>query len=357
MKKVSKRFIQWSARSLVAQLWRERRLRGIHRQRKSLIGHKRSYSNAKIRLPGTLSLGGSERRANLMVAIRKLKESAYDKRISIITIDFSKVKELHPCGTLLFLAELERLFESPVVGKKLAATYPTDSVVEQMLQHIGLLQRLGLPPRIENIIADNVVSWLHASGTEGELDSIADILPKVLTEGSNMELRIALLSGMAEAVANSSEHAYKKSIGGADERKKWWLFARQVGDEVAVAICDLGLGIPGTLESNWKEEVATILKTRSGLKRLDHKMIQLAFTVGKTSTDRRNRGKGLKDILKVVHEQQVGSIFIYSNKGIYVMDNADATKVSRDEKVSINGTIIMWKIPIEAFGFDEAGRK
>ena len=360
MKKLTKRSKEWSARANTLQLWKELRNRGIDRNRKLHKGRARIFSSIKICLPALLSLGGSERRMNLVNTIRKLKESISNIHVSSVVLDFSKVVQLHPCGTLLLLAEIDKIMEDENYSKKLGVTYPTDSVVEQMLQHIGLLERFGLPPRITEISSTNVLSWLHASGTEGELDSIVNLLPRILTDGSNMELRIALLSGMAEAVANSSEHAYKNKdknkIDCKPNLKKWWLFARQIDDDVAVAICDLGLGIPGTLEANWKDEIASVLKTRSGLKRLDHKMIELAFTVGKTSTEKRNRGKGLKDILRVVREQKVGSIFIYSNKGIYVMDNVDKTNVSCDEKASINGTIIMWKIPIEAFGFYEAKR-
>jgi len=266
---------------------------------------------------------------------------------------------LHPCGTLLFVAEIERLLQVPAMAKKLSAVYPTDRIVEQMFQHIHLLERLGLEPRIEAIDATNVVPWLYATGHEGDLDSIAEKLPKILTEGRNMELRTALLSGMAEAVANSSEHAYvkihKTPLPGMAPQK-WWMFARQVGDDVAVVICDLGLGIPGTLEANWKEELASYFKSRQGLKRKDHKMIQLAFTVGKTSTHKKNRGKGLKDILKVVKEQKVGGLSIYSNRGVYSLNNSRGSETSHDEKNSIHGTIIQWKIPIEAFGLEVSKR-
>ncbi|MOA34900.1 hypothetical protein D3C78_1563130 [compost metagenome] len=83
-------------------------------------------------------------------------------------------------------------------------------------------------------------------------------------------------------------------------------------------------------------------------------MIELAFTVGKTSTKKENRGKGLKDILKVVKEQKVGGLSIYSNHGVYALDNSSGTETSLDERGSINGTIVQWKIPIEAFDFEVA---
>ncbi|MCY1297516.1 hypothetical protein D9M70_469590 [compost metagenome] len=317
------------------------------------------FSTAKLRLPNVVSLGSSELRASLVQFIRKLKELLRDRSISNVVIDFSKVTTLHPCGTLLFMAEIERVLESPELARKLSALYPKDRVVEEMFQHIGLLERLGLEPRIDEVSADNVVSWLYASGHEGDLEAISEMLPKVLTEGSNTELRVALLSGMAEAVANSSEHAYlkvmKTPLSGVSSQK-WWLFARQQGDDIAVVICDLGRGIPGTLEANWKDELASYLKTRSGIRRRDYKLIQLAFTVGKTSTEKKNRGKGLKDILKVVQEQRVGSLYIYSNKGVFGLDNNNGSGAAHDEKNSIHGTIVQWKIPIEAFGLEVSER-
>lgn len=355
MKKISKRALEWHRRSSRAELFRKKRMSGIERHRHRSRSRSLHFSTVKLRLPGIVSLGGTSHRTSLIQYIRKLKDRINDNGVSNVIIDFSKVKELHPCGTLLIVAEIERLLQLPAAVKKLGAVYPTDRVVEQMFQHIHLLERLGLPPRIESINASNVVAWLYASGHEGDLDSIAEELPKILTEGSNTELKTALLSGMAEAVANSSEHAYVKAYNTplpGKAQRKWWLFARQVDDDIAVVICDLGLGIPGTLEANWKEELASYFKSRQGLKRQDHKMIQLAFTVGKTSTHKKNRGKGLKDILKVVREQKVGILSIYSNRGVYALDNQSGSETSHDEKNSICGTIVQWKIPIEAFGFE-----
>lgn len=359
MRKVSKRVLEWCRRCDRAEALKQRRISGVHRNKRFSLSRARHFSTAKMRLPDTISLSSTDSRTCLLNAIRKLKESVTDMGKSNVVIDFSKVTHLHPCGTLLLVAEIERLLQGSPHASKLSAIYPTDRVVEQMFQHIHLLERLGLEPRIEEINASNVIPWLYASGHEGDLDSIAEKLPKILTEGSNMDLRMALLSGMAEAVANSSEHAYvkiRKTPLPDTTPLKWWLFARQIGDEVAVVICDLGRGIPGTLEANWKDELSSFFKSRQGVKRKDHKMIQLAFTVGKTSTLKKNRGKGLKDILKVVQVQKVGGLSIFSNRGIYSMDNSTGSETSVDEKSSINGTIVQWKIPIEAFGLEVSER-
>ncbi|MEE4995955.1 hypothetical protein V2K22_04285 [Pseudomonas alliivorans] len=359
MKKISKQALKWSQRSSLAEAFREKRISGVRKHKLALRSRTLHFSTTKIRLPNIVSLGSPEDRSKLITFIKRLKDALNDKTISNVTINFSSVSSLHPCGTLLLLAEIDRIMESATRSKKISAVYPKDQIVEEMFQHVGLLSLLGLEPRIPTISSLNVKPWLYATGHDGDLDSIAEKLPKILTEGKNMELRLALLSGMAEAVANSSEHAYPKlqvtPIPGTAP-KKWWLFARQFGDDVAVAICDLGRGIPGTLEANWTEEVSHFLKTRRGLKRQDHKMIELALTVGRTSTKKINRGKGLKDILKVVREQHVGVLSIYSNHGVYTLNNSTASDVSLDEKNSIHGTIIQWKIPIEAFGLEGSER-
>lgn len=353
MKRLSGKTKERLRRERIKELLKQKRLSSVARIRKWLLkNNKNQFSSVKIRLPSTVSLASSEARQALVTQLRKLKGSISDKNLSSVIIDLSKIKKLHPCGTLLFVAELERILQSEK-GKKLSATYPQDTIAEQLFQHIGLLDKLGLAARVDKINADNVAPWLYVSGHEGDLDSISERLPKILTEGSNLELKMALLSGMAEAIANSSEHAYAYANPAkrlSSSSQKWWLFARQVEDDVMVLICDLGLGIPGTLEANWKDELAAYFKTRTGLKKSDHKMIELALKVGKTRTNQVHRGKGLKDILKVVKQQNIGSLGIYSNKGVYWLDNNNGSHTSHDEKNSIDGTIIQWKIPIDALG-------
>ncbi|MGR2706609.1 hypothetical protein B7453_07580 [Pseudomonas sp. IB20] len=331
------------------------------RSKSVLLGHERRDqqkrkrpTTRKIKFSGVITLASASDRQLLINSVEQMKAHASDPFVKKIILDFSAIKSLNSCGTLFLAAQIERILNSAEFSVVVEATYPNNTTVEQMFQHMGLLEKLGLSSRVKKLDSSDVTPWLYVSGYEGDLESVAEKLPRILVESTNLTLRMALLSGMAEAVANSSEHAYDEDAGGAEtgrERQKWWLFARQVDEYILVVICDLGLGIPGTLEANWKEELAAILKTRTGMKRKDHKMIELAFTVGKSSTNEKHRGKGLKDILKVVKEQHVGAISIYSNKGSYSIDNIAGTRYSGDDKSSIGGTIIQWKVPIEEFGF------
>lgn len=312
----------------------------------------RQFSSKKIILPKTLSLATSADRNLLVDRLASLRSYVLADNISSVTIDFSQVEKLHPCGTILLVAEIERLLEDARYGVKLKATYPEFEVVEQLFQYIRILEKLGCPPRMEIIDNQDVVVWLYESGVEGNLDAIVNNLPALLTSGSNMELRMAVNSGMAEAVANSSEHAYifERPDGlNVVSPTKWWLFARKEGDDISLVICDLGVGIPGSLPRTWTEDVEAFAKTMIGKKREDHQLIKFAMKLGRSRTNLTHRGQGLKDILKVVKTQKVGRLGIFSNCGVYNFDGPTGYTFGCSEPTSILGTVVQWRVPVAAF--------
>ncbi|WP_147296039.1 hypothetical protein [Pseudomonas fluorescens] len=330
---------------------KRRQMRRLIDQRVQSLGT-RHFSSKKIVLPTTLSLATSSDRNLLVDALTNLRSFVAADNVSSVVIDFSKVEILHPCGTILLVAEIERLLEDSRYGIKLKATYPECEVVEQLFQYISILEKLGCPPRVEIIDSQDVVVWLYESGVEGNLDAIVGNLPALLTSGSNMALRMAVNSGMAEAVANSSEHAYifERADGlDIDSPTKWWLFAKKEDDDISLVICDLGVGIPGSLPRTWTEDVEAFAKTMIGKKREDHQLIKFAMKLGRSRTNLVHRGQGLKDILKVVKKQKVGRLGIYSNCGVYNFDGPTGYTFGCSEPTSILGTVVQWRVPVAAF--------
>lgn len=70
-------------------------------------------------------------------------------------------------GTLLFAAELDRIHRATRRRRLLLCNYPTDAVVEQVLQHLGLLEIMGRQPRVQ-ISAEDVMSWRMHTDTDVE---------------------------------------------------------------------------------------------------------------------------------------------------------------------------------------------
>jgi len=299
-----------------------------------------------------VSLAAEVDREALLRAIHDIKKAVSSESVSSVLLDFSKVVKLYPSGTILLVSEIHRLLEYEPYRLKLKSTYPEDKIVEQFFQYVGLIDQLGLDSRLNDIDDESVVNWLCVSGTEGNLDAIADELPDLLVEGANQALRIAVTTGMAEAVANSAEHAYiiprQDGVTRVAE-KKWWAFAREKDDVFQVVICDLGAGIPKTVRKTWPEEAAKIAQKMVGKKLEDQVLIESALKVGRTRTEKGHRGKGLKDILRAVDSNSVGSIEIFSNRGLFAFDGASRKSIKRSFKGSIYGTIVQWSIPIEEF--------
>ena len=327
---------------------RRRGKRLLEKQKKD----SRFFASRKFVLPETVCITTKAHRRSLLDLLHKIRSAALDGRISSVYIDFSKIKMLHPSGTILLLAELERLMECDMSRRKLIPNYPEDEVVEQLFQHVGLLERFGLENRIEKVDHESVVNWMNASGTEGDFDAVAELLPSVLIEGANTELRLAVTTGMAEAIANSSEHAYvlpRNDGNPSPVNMKWWAFAREKDGIFWVVICDLGAGIPRTLRRTWPEEAEQFLMRLAGKKSKDHSLIELALKLGRTRTEEGSRGKGLKDILKVVKNSKVGVMEIHSNNGIFGFDGELGKRFAKSHKKSIGGTIVQWSIPVEEF--------
>lgn len=284
-----------------------------------------------------------ETRLKLIKFIGKIKQSlAAGKKVHI---SFKNTKWLAPSGTLVFVAELERLL-AKYVGK-LSIDYPNDDVVEQLFQHIGLLKKLGLTPRKE-ITAENVRHWNYVYGTNVDTSEFKSLFTRYATEISE-DVRSGLFDSMSEAVTNSFQHAYPcKHESQCDCEKGWWMFAKQTDHTLNIVMYDAGIGIPSSLRSKpeFREWLAT--PYRRFKKRQDTVLIDVAIESHRTVTKLPHRGKGLPDMLEFVKRGQVGGFLIFSGAGAFSYSAKDHIESGRDFEVPIVGTLIQWEIPLRS---------
>lgn len=269
-----------------------------------------------------------------------------------IEIDFTKTKRVYTCGTLLLLAEIDRLRR--ILGEKLdiKANYPGDLTVEKVFQQIGLLKLLGLQER-QSITEDDktVYNWRAATGTAVDL-MLADPMFRGIKEKLPVGYR-SIVRGVEEAMTNVIHHAYELPRNDrldqypASKEKRWWVFAEVLDGWLHVVMCDLGIGIPRSLPTTWTEAVAGIMSLQISGKRKNTALVKRSFKVGKTRTELRHRGKGLKDIRQAAIALK-GTLWLTTNQvqlGYdFSKDKPSATSGYYDE--SIMGTIIQWSIPL-----------
>ncbi|SDT01719.1 hypothetical protein SAMN05216598_3634 [Pseudomonas asplenii] len=301
--------------------------------------------------PKQIRLLDNECRDDLVGFLRCLRKAATQG--GRIQIDFKKTEVVHSCGTLLLVAEIDRMVRS-VGAHVISCTYPENENVEKVFQQIGLLRLLGKDHRLEITEADHdVYHWRYASGIDVSPLQADPILKGIKAQIPKSYRRVVV--GVEEAMDNSVHHAYIELRGdrlsGKDEEadaRRWWLFAEVLDDWLHVNFCDLGIGIPRSLPKSWTEEAGDIVTLALSSAKKDVRMIKRAFEVGRTRTELMHRGKGLKNIAMAA-EELGGVLTIHSNAGCIRKDFRPGKLPPRSYtyKRSIMGTVIQWSIPLK----------
>lgn len=147
--------------------------------------------------------------------------------------------------------------------------------------------------------------------------------------------------------------------------KKWWIFSQEKDNKLSICVCDLGIGISRSLLTNsenvaedWFAKLKKFLKSHKEKYDKDSASIKAAIEIGNTRTNLSNRGKGLNQIINQISIlcDHKASIAILSNKGSYIInrgmiEDRPLTGIvdgfSLPFKQSIDGTVILWQIPID----------
>jgi hypothetical protein len=249
-----------------------------------------------------------------------------------VHLDFSNLETLYPCGLLILMGAVDDwVLRFP---GRLSANYPQNDREEQMLQHVGVLQKLDLKAR--KVISHNDVKrWHYFTGTNVDASPFEPFMEEVRSIVGE-EVQVGLASCVNEAMTNVKQHAYRDGAAG------WWIFATISDKRIFVAMHDRGASIPATLLE--KPEIGDILKARlwRGGK-ADGQLISAAAG-GRTSTKLEYRGKGLPEMLQFTKESIDGDFAIYSRNGYFRFNTRQhVNSVGRLTK-PITGTLIAWAL-------------
>lgn len=259
-----------------------------------------------------------------------------------VMIDFENTTDLHPCGTLLLLSHLD-LWLDEYPGQ-LTCTYPNDPIVEELLQHVGVLTKLGLTSR-KVVSHERVKFWLFHCGTELDSATYSD-LTKSTRSGIVHPHKELFADCLNEAVANTIHHAYEHHFKNIPSRvqQKWWMLSLLKDDLLFVAIYDAGIGIPGSLRR--KPQFGEYFKRRHYN---DARLIQAAVGSTWSSTQLPHRGNGLPEMLEFSHSLKSGGLSIWSEKGGLTYNPQVHDKSKREVRHHVDqrlpGTLVLWSIP------------
>lgn len=250
-----------------------------------------------------------------------------------VYLDFSNTKRLFPCGVLIMMGVVDDWVQR--FPNRLTANYPADDLVEQMLQHVGVLKELGLPPR-KKISHDDVTRWHYFTGMNVDASPVEPFMAQV-RQVVGEEAQMGLADCVNEAMTNVRHHAYEDSGGG-----RWWIFATISEKRIFVAMHDRGASIPATLLE--KPEIWDYLTGRVWRQgRADGKLISAAVE-GRTSTRLPYRGKGLPEMLQFTKATESGELAIYSRRGFFRFSGREQLESVGKLTKPITGTLIVWML-------------
>lgn len=251
-----------------------------------------------------------------------------------VLIDLESVKTLYPCGLLLLMGQVRSWIER--FPSRLTANYPTDTVVEQMLQSVGVLQSLGLQARIDLISHTEVTQWRYFTGTQADAQEMAPFMQEV-RELIGADEQSLLYDSVVEAITNVRQHAYEEGAS-----TPWWMFATISQRRIVVAIYDRGASIPGTLleKPGVREQME---KWVAGRKKLDAWLIQAAVK-GRSSTKLSYRGKGLPEMLESTKLVSGSALGIFSREGVFSYERTPDKTTCQRLDVPIVGTLVLWQL-------------
>lgn len=298
-----------------------------------------------VRAPKVFLLASKSTNKVLLGFIDALRKAAHAKP-KTVHVKFSDTMSLHSCGTLLFVAELDRL--KRVIGDsvKFTCSYPNVEKVEKVLQQIGAFSLFNKRHRLTVTEDDeDVFHWRYCTATDADPTDAVGFMDEINTRLAQ-EVGLSLGSGIGEAMTNCAQHAYPSEGGMKKGReKRWWMFGEVVESNLFVVFCDLGIGIPASLRKNWKEALSQLYRAPP---RVEGKIIEAAFEVGRTRTNLDKQGKGMNDLKTVIDSARAGNLIVYSNKGRFSYKYEDGNVIKRVSGFpdSINGTLIQWSIPV-----------
>lgn len=276
-----------------------------------------------------------------------------------VYLDFSNCEKISSEACVVLAAEIDRCKRKRPYS--VTGSYPKKFSVYYSLNELGFFKMLNISspePTFGDSSKIDVVKL--KSGKEFERDYpenlMKDIKRLFYRENGNESVTSYsrnIYRALTEAAYNSVEHAYPQSF--RDKEKKtcipiWWRagFKIKENNKVVVVLYDQGVGVPNTLDTNWKEQLREL---SFALKRepYDHEKIDLAMKPGRSRTRSKWRGKGSHCMQSIIRENSDGLLNIFSYNGRYVYSSDEKWEI-KSLDYSLGGTLIMWQVSLDRHG-------
>ncbi|HGH6013610.1 TPA: hypothetical protein AB5H59_000598 [Vibrio mimicus] len=293
----------------------------------------------QISVPSHLDLYNEETRESTLEFLGLVEKFALERRVAL---DCSHAESVSAAALLLLYATIDSLKSND--KSKLVRFQNLKGKFKFAIERSGLK---GITLNKEPSVVDEQTGPLPViKGTARgeEFEAVIDYVQhRIFENDMTPEEENIWAAAVMETVSNVKLHAYEDASD-----KPWWIICSVIDDNLYLAICDRGVGIPNTIkEQGWIRSIVD--KSPALVKRLlseaDSDSIELSMMLGETSTKKDKHGLGSKSIQALVDENPDGALWVFSNRGVYYRE--DHSVELKDFSRSISGTLVQWNIKLK----------
>lgn len=200
-----------------------------------------------------------------------------------------------------------------------------------------------------------------------QMDEIVDFIQgRIYGDRMSPEQEHVYGDAVSETINNVRLHAYP---GEPNEKKRWWLMCSTFGKKLYLAIYDCGVGIPKTVvQQPWFFPLLKYTDPKIydditkdipdfdslGIKILnaiptrisDERLIYYSMQNDVTGTRQEKHGQGSKSIKALVNDTDGGTLWVFSNNGLYTFNEDGQLPAASKLKNKFPGTLVQWNIEL-----------
>lgn len=268
--------------------------------------------------------------------VHELKHKAI--AVKRIVLDFSKTELVHALGAVYLYSEIDRARMNKSVIR-----------IQGMSNNLRVFDALRITGILGVCSHPALPDSSHIPVIRGKDDDYLTRIVKYLMNTALVQKQLnskdsdsaesLVHKAISEAMLNVKQHAYPQT----EANDFWWATATIFENNLHVALCDRGMGIPKTLvNKSWFKTALSALKPDSG----DAEMIKAAMEYTRSSREAQGGGLGSRDIQQLVLDAHEGHLTIVSGKGYYRLRGKDNDQITRKIGYDVTGTLIHWQIPL-----------
>ncbi len=335
-----------------------KKMRKERKQKKRSIKKRRDHDRIVVKLPEIISLEVSSR-SMFLQEINKIHKIAYTTNSAkSLSIDHSQIRHIDPEALLILASEIKRLSNVLPVGKfKYSKKYaPRDEHIKDLLGSIGYWNHFNITTAKHTDLTKEYFQIHH--DTKSVFQAVADMrdfFEDKLSFLPSGDLTETFDNALTEAIANAVEHAYKGSISGSNTIPgAWWIAGHfdPGSNELVFGCYDHGIGIRESLLMHEGDRIARWSHLTKVRVKKDAEVIKLLLSQKLKTNNKRDRGYGTQQFIKLIDNYGHGSLDVYSKSGHYRIskDGLQKKDIIRNHNEAMDGTLIVWKMKVEREG-------